>query len=632
MTKEITQLGRYQIEAHLGAGAHADVYRATDPLLKRTVALKVLKPALIADEHAFARFTRETQVLASLVHPHIAWLWDMGKADGSYFIAMRYVDGKSLDKVIAERGRLPWKEALNLVEQVADGLQFAHEKGLVHRDVKPQNIIVSETEGAVLTDFGLVRAIASSGMTTTGAMLGTPHYMAPETWESEDVDPPADQYSLACVLVEMLTGKILFDGKTPPIMMGKHIKPLELPSSLGNGVPAGVEAVLRKALARKPAERYASMKEFSAALAVPQVKKPAPVTKAIGVQVGEGAQSGSRKRTTRPGTHPPSQITIDVPKKDPIKWYIAAGLAVVALIVLIMQNNGRSTPVPTETPVPAATETPSNTLAPTFTPIKVFTPTITPRPEELTDTKGVTMLLVPASEFTMGSHGFDNEQPIHTVYLDAYYMDKYEVTNGLYKVCVEARACQPPGSIGSHTRSSYFGNSEFEDHPVIYVDWDMAKTYCEWRGARLPTEAEWEKAARGTDARIYPWGNEWDVRSTKRLNFSDKNDPAGASDTVADDGYADTAPVGSYPRGASPYGLHDMAGNVWEWVSDWFGVFYYQGSPNSNHLGPGSGYGRGVRGGSWHDIDITVRSSGRYWFEVSFAYSHIGFRCSRSLP
>lgn len=127
MTKEITQLGRYQIEAHLGAGAHADVYRATDPLLIRTVALKVLKPALIADEDAFARFTREAQVLASLVHPHIAWVWDMGEADGSYFIAMRYVDGKSLDMVIAERGRLPWKEALNLVEQVADGLQFALE-------------------------------------------------------------------------------------------------------------------------------------------------------------------------------------------------------------------------------------------------------------------------------------------------------------------------------------------------------------------------------------------------------------------------------------------------------------------------------------------------------------------------
>ncbi len=123
-----------------------------------------------------------------------------------------------------------------------------------------------------------------------------------------------------------------------------------------------------------------------------------------------------------------------------------------------------------------------------------FTPTGTPLPNEITDLKGVPMRLVPAGNFTMGSERYDNEKPIHEVYLDAYYMDKYEVTNALYKACVDAGVCDPPKNSSSNTRSSYYGNSQYDDYPVIYVDWNMAKTYCEWRGAGLPTEAQWEKA------------------------------------------------------------------------------------------------------------------------------------------
>ncbi|MEI7989064.1 MAG: serine/threonine-protein kinase, partial [Chloroflexota bacterium] len=206
------QLGRYQIEEHLGSGSYAAVYRALDTVLERIVALKVLKPALVADESAFSRFVQEAKVMAKLTHPRIAWVWDLGEADGRFFIAMRYVDGPSLEKVITQRGALPWQDAIQLIEQAAEALDFAHAKGFIHRDIKPQNILVSAEEGAVLTDFGLVKIIAASGMTTTGSFLGTPAYMAPEVWQDHPSTQATDQYALACVLVEVLTGKTLFGG------------------------------------------------------------------------------------------------------------------------------------------------------------------------------------------------------------------------------------------------------------------------------------------------------------------------------------------------------------------------------------------------------------------------------------
>jgi len=294
----------------------------------------------------------------------------------------------------------------------------------------------------------------------------------------------------------------------------------------------------------------------------------------------------------------------------------------------------RATPAP-ETPAPVftqppVTEAPVATEAPTEAPTRAPTQAPTANQDEITDPKGVTMRLVPAGEFTMGSETYDDEKPIHQVYLDAYYMDKYEMTNALYETCVSAGVCDPPQQTSSYTHTSYYGDSQYADYPVIYVDWNQATTYCEWRGARLPTEAEWEKAARGTDGRVYPWGNEWDVRSTRRLNFSDKNDPTGASDTVADDGYADTAPVGSYPNGISPYGLYDMAGNVWEWVADWYDSSYYANSPSSNPMGSSSGEYRVLRGGSWDSDGDNARSAYRSWYDPSLFSLNVGFRCALS--
>lgn len=245
---------------------------------------------------------------------------------------------------------------------------------------------------------------------------------------------------------------------------------------------------------------------------------------------------------------------------------------------------------------------------------------------------GMTMLYIPAGNFSMGSAVNDDEKPVHTVYLDSYWMDKTEVTNAMYAKCVRAGKCDPPSSSKSYTHDSYYGNSQYDDYPVIYVSWNEANSYCEWRGdgTRLPTEAEWEKAASWDDdkkeKRVYPWGNTF-IGSL--LNLCDKNCSFDWADKSVDDGYADTSPVGHYPDGASFYGLLDMAGNVWEWVADWYDA--YPGNTVSDDS-YGTTY-RVLRGGSWSNSGDGVRSAGRVSYVVpSDSISVVGFRCARSLP
>jgi formylglycine-generating enzyme required for sulfatase activity len=225
---------------------------------------------------------------------------------------------------------------------------------------------------------------------------------------------------------------------------------------------------------------------------------------------------------------------------------------------------------------------------------------------------GMVMVYVPAGEFSMGStSGYADEQPVHSVTLDTYWIDKTEVTNAMYALCVQARACQPPGNYESSSRTPYYGNSQYGDFPVIYVTWNQADTYCNWAGSRLPTEAEWEKAARGTDERTYPWGN--NNPSDRLLNFNWN--------------VMDTTVVGNYPSGASPYGAQDMAGNVCEWVNDWYSDTYYSQSPAINPTGPSSGQYRVLRGGAWDNIVDYFRSTYRLWVETDGGSNDVGFRC-----
>jgi len=262
---------------------------------------------------------------------------------------------------------------------------------------------------------------------------------------------------------------------------------------------------------------------------------------------------------------------------------------------------------------------PTVTATVTIAPAPV-TPSITPTSKysigsTMTGKDGMTLLYVPAGDFDMGSENTRSDEiPIHTVYLDAFWIDQTEVTNAMYAMCVKDGVCDEPSNKSSYTRNNYYGNSEFNNYPRDIVLWDESNIYCEWADRRLPTEAEWEKAARGENAFTYPWGN--DEPNNILLNYSGD--------------IGDTTEVGSYPSGASPYGALDMAGNVGEWVADWYDGDYYGKSPTINPAGPLTGKTRVNRGGSWINgfIDDSIRSAFREHGLPTMTGVGRGFRCA----
>jgi eukaryotic-like serine/threonine-protein kinase len=268
-------------------------------------------------------------------------------------------------------------------------------------------------------------------------------------------------------------------------------------------------------------------------------------------------------------------------------------------------------PKPTNTLAMIDISTPIHSQVPTLTPLLDIGSTWT-RPAD-----GMVMVYVPAGNFTMGSlapAGAADEYPQHVVYLDSFWMDRTEVTNAKYSTCVHAGGCMPPLLTKSSTRPSYFGNDKYDDYPVIYVNWNQAEDYCRWAGVRLPTEAEWEKAARGLNVNLYPWGGA--MADCQLANFLDC--------------VGDTTQVDSYPSGESTYQMLNMAGNVWEWVSDWYSAQYYGQASKNKPTGPDSGSERAIRGGSWTNVANYLRTATRYKYDPDQSLSSIGFRCAKS--
>ena len=303
----------------------------------------------------------------------------------------------------------------------------------------------------------------------------------------------------------------------------------------------------------------------------------------------------------------------------------------------------RTTPSPSASTVqPVSTSVPTDGANPTDLP-----PTATSSLNLLLDIgskqtspkDGMVMVFVPAGEFQMGSTEaqvqvaitacvkdgnsqsdcndlFANEKPAHTVYLDSFWIDQTEVTNGRYAQCASAGGCVVPKKINSEFISNYYGDSQFTDYPVINIDWNQADAYCKWAGRRLPTEAQWEKAARGTDGRTYPWGEGMDCN---KANYPKQDGFCGHE--------AETK-VGSYPAGASPYGALDMAGNTWEWVADWYGP--YSSSSQKNPQGPSTGEEKVLRGGIWYTFQyFGYRSANRFIIAPNYPG---GIRCAVSRP
>ncbi len=279
------------------------------------------------------------------------------------------------------------------------------------------------------------------------------------------------------------------------------------------------------------------------------------------------------------------------------------------LVYLTSCSPGSSTTIrlPSGTATQAITATPAAAnVSPEATPLVVST--------KISPVDGMVMVKIPAGKFNMGKE--DNiesaDGPRHTVYLEDYWIDQTDVTNAMFAKCVQAGQCT--FDVQHAATDIHFGNPEYVDHPVVYITWYQAVAYCQWANRRLPSEAEWEKAARGTDERPFPWG-----RKPVDPTLANYNDNIG-----------DTTPVGKYPLGASPYGLLDMAGNVRQWVADWFDALFYRNSPLQNPLGPGLGEKRVLRGGSFKDPANGVRVTVRFEHVPGSAGLNRGFRCASS--
>lgn len=462
MTNAAQTLGKFRIVDQLGSGGFATVYQAVDTSLDRDVALKVLHPQLLADVTFVQRFKREARTVANLRHPNIITVYEVGEIEDRLFLAMELARGPSLATLIKERGRIPWKETLVLLEQLCEGLEHAHEQGIVHRDLKPSNVLIDD-ERAMLSDFGFARALGQSslGLSMSGGIVGTPGYIAPEVWDLNTAEVPADIYALGCITYEMLTGNVLFTGATPMQAMRAHDKGPQFPDVWPDDVPAaGIEAVLNRALAQRPSGRYASAKGFLTALkALDATEQPTqttvpapqePETVAPAMQETPPAPAVPRLAPDTPA------VTTTPARRSLSKW--ALGFGALLVIVLLAggvfamgrRGSGESSPLAVQSAtepdggseavravMPTSTSGAASTVEPTDTP----EPTATPEPPSPTTTgtsapAEPTQEPAPADE-EAGSRG----QVTHSVQSG----ETLAVIANLYGVTVEDISAANPG-------------------------------------------------------------------------------------------------------------------------------------------------------------------------------------------
>src|SRR4051812_13091908 len=333
--------GRYKIVRKLGAGGMADVYLAEDQELGRRVAIKILNDRHAVDDSFIERFRREAKNAAGLSHPNIVSIYDRGEAEGTYYIAMEYLDGRSLKELVVARGPLPIPDAIAAMRQVLGALRFAHRKGVVHRDIKPHNVMADADGRLKVTDFGIARAGVSQ-MTEAGSIIGTAQYLSPEQARGTAVDQRSDLYSVGIVLYEMLTGQVPFTGDTPVEIAMKHLSTVPSPpSDLNDKVPHDLDAIVLRALSKEPEQRYQSSEEMDADLArVARGLAVSDETEAAATMVLAGAGIAAPTTVMRPVRPLPATrvadeyYDYDAPvRRRPIwPWLLALGLILSAAV------------------------------------------------------------------------------------------------------------------------------------------------------------------------------------------------------------------------------------------------------------------------------------------------------------
>ncbi|MEX2426065.1 MAG: protein kinase [Thermomicrobiaceae bacterium] len=377
--------GRYRLDRHLGQGSFAETYLAEDTTLNRQVAIKILRPQYAQDERFALRFEREARAAAAVRHLNIVDVFDYGQDGPTLFMVMEWVDGPNLKEYMRGQGQLSPAEAARIMRDVLQGLQAIHEAGIIHRDVKPQNVLVDPNGTAKISDFGIARGALDAGLTDTGMALGTAAYMAPEQARAGEIGPSADLYAAGVILFELLTGRLPFPGENPLQVMYHHVneQPPD-PRQFNDAIPEGLALVVLKALAKEPEDRFASAAEMLAAIENPPSSDDETRIMAAATpdrtRMMPGAAGGGR-RPPPPPTRRPRR------RQNSPMWPIAlvAGMLILFAIAGIWFLATREdpavsdpTPEPTETPIPDATATP--TPEPTETPVPEPTATATPEP------------------------------------------------------------------------------------------------------------------------------------------------------------------------------------------------------------------------------------------------------------
>jgi serine/threonine-protein kinase len=575
---------RYRIEAPSDAGMLA--YRGYDTVENRACAIKEFE-----GEEA-ARLEREAEALASHRHPNLPLLYDHFKFNTRLYAVLEWPEGENLQTRLRRGGKLAESEATQWVSQILGALDYVRTLNLpISRGgFSPAHIWI-EPDGQP--------KLYGPGLTELAAPLDRAAFSTPN-----GDDTRSDVYAAGATLFNLLT------GRTPEQTSPRKANPLiTLPTA----------QVVERALAPRPEARYATLREMRKAL-------------------GRAKPKNGR-----------IELTLKSSSSFPA-WPILVGILGIGVLVIggwilrgpIMARVGPTAAGPGVT---ATLPAPTSTLFAVSTAVgeathPPLTPTRTPRPPtasqtvtatpkiDLTPKAGLTAIaqsdgmilaFVPAGEFIMGApendpQAFANEKPQHKVNVEAFWIDRTEVTNAQFQNCVTAEACKPPSSEDSVTRKGYYVDPVYADYPAIWVNWGQAEAYCRWAGRRLPTEAEWEKAARGVDGRLYPWGDQ--PPDNTLLNFA-----LAAGDTTA---------VGSFPNGASPYGALDMSGNVVEWVDGFYYDSYFPFVLNT--VTPTASFKGGVRilrSSSWNDLPANIRAASRRYSTLAAAsYNNVGFRCA----
>jgi formylglycine-generating enzyme required for sulfatase activity len=686
----VRAIAGYELVDELGRGGMGVVYRGRDPRLGREVAVKLL-PGGAADAEGVARFKREGEALARVQHPHVVRLHAFGEEQGQLYLVMDLVPGESLQDRL-ERGPLTPTRSVELVRKLALALQAAHDQDVIHRDLKPGNVIVDAQGEPRLLDFGLSKPLDGRSLSVTGVALGSPEYWAPEqaSGEKQRIGPPTDVYGLGGLLYACLTGRPPFEvGSMVEAVVAAREQTPEPPSAHAPGVSPDLDAIVLRCLAKAPEDRYPSPAALAndlqrvrggariarkrgpqpsraplwaggvialgalAALGIvattgggePASEAPASVQPVIEVTAppdgallfertvaiegrlvaGSGpceVHAGDTKKRVRPGEGKDdfrfsvelkegrNELTVEVVEAR------QGGLTgqVVSVVVHYYQAPEwfQQLPEDQRPPLPL----PSGL-------------SFKGRSGEYVNTRDESPLVwVPPGTFLMGTdvaelQSFERSQPQHTVTITrGYFMGKYEVTWAQYRSFCEATGRAPPRSPE--------GFSPGEEHPVVNVSWHDAVSYSHWAGLRLPSEAEWEYAARGGDGRKYPWGN--DPPSAELVNVD-----------LSAIGNTSTLPVRALARGASPFGCFQMSGNVAEWVEDFFHPFSgrdrvdpeFREPPSSSQthddemLTPGMRVLRGAGHNAVFDQQALVVV--RWPSTAEYVREDIGFRVARSV-